>query len=251
MAASRKFGKRRRQAGPAGLVLCLAFVLAAVFLVRAIFVVKRVSVTGNETVGDQVIIGISGIKMGESIFSVDEAEVARAFEKEGLVALKKVDVAWPSDVRLTVGERQQAAVVDYLGISVIVDEWGSVMGVRNDLPTEHLPVVTGFMATSYLTGQPIMSSVYGQFDAMVAVLGAIKSQGLGALVSELNVADLDNLYLMMRGGLLVELGDSSDMNAKLIWLQSSLQKMNDLGLNGGKLDVTSGKSAIFKPNVVG
>lgn len=244
MSASRKSRTRHRQTGPAGLVFCLVLILAAVFVVRGVFVIKRISVSGNETIPDAKIIGEAGLQYGASIFSVDKDEVERAFDSVGEVKLNSVDVVWPNEVRLSVRERTPVAIVDYLGMSVMVDEWSTVIEVKNVLPSDGYPVVTGLSATGYQPGQVIKSSVYGQVDAMTAALGAMKSFSLGSLISELNVGDLDNLYMMTRSGILIKLGDQLNMEDKMNWMQNSLVKITQEGIAAKSIDVTSGRSAI-------
>ena len=246
MAARNRYRRRTRQTGPAGLVLGLVFIVAVIFLVRTVFVVKRVSVSGNETISDDRIRQMSGILLGDSIFSIDRAAVAAGFEREGALALVQVDVAWPGDVRLVVRERVRAAVIDHLGLSVVIDEWGAVIEVQGALPNGDLPVVTGMSVTGYQPGQTITSSVYGQVEAMVAVLNSIRAGRHGALVSELNVSNLDNLYLMTRSGIMVKLGDQLNMDAKLIIMQSVLAQLDGGGRPGDTLDVSSGKDGILR-----
>ncbi|MEA4899396.1 MAG: FtsQ-type POTRA domain-containing protein [Christensenellaceae bacterium] len=245
MAASRRYRSGRRRAGPSGLVLGLVFVLAAGFVVSRVFVVRRVAVSGNERVGDQQIVELSGILPGRSIFTVDRAAVARAFEREGNVALTDVEVVWPDTVRLSVRERTRAAVVNHLGMSIAVDEAGVVIEVLRSLPEGALPVVTGLSATGYQPGRQVRSSVPTQVDAMASVLGAARSQGLTELISELNVSDLDNLYLMTRAGMMVKLGDAASMDAKLMWMQSALNSLTAEGASSGTINVASGKDAIY------
>ncbi len=246
MAASRRYRSGRRRAGPSGLLLGLVFVLAAGFVLSRVFVVKRVAVNGNERVGDQQIVDLSGVMLGRSIFTVDQDAIARAFEREGGIALTDVEVVWPDTVRLSVRERTRAAIVNHLGMSIAVDEAGVVIEVLRALPEGALPVVTGISATGYQPGQPVRSSVPTQVDAMASVLGAARAQGLTELISELNVSDLDNLYLMTRAGMMVKLGDAADMDAKLIWMQSALNSLSAEGVTSGTINVASGKDAIYR-----
>lgn len=249
MASRRKFRRKQAQAGPAGLVLCLVFVVCAVFLLMSkVFVVKRVAVTGNVQVEDADVVTLSGIRLGESIFQIDRTRVFRAFDREGAYRLANVNVSWPDTVELVVLERVPVAVVESLGTSLVVDAEGVVMKRLSELPGDAMPVVTGLAVSQSLVGQPVVSQVSGQVEAMSSVLGTMASQGLGAMVSELNVRDLDNLYLMTRGGMMVTLGDSSNMENKFLWMQSVLTDLAQQGKTTGTLDVTSGQnSAYYSP----
>ncbi|MEG1813435.1 MAG: FtsQ-type POTRA domain-containing protein [Clostridia bacterium] len=231
------------------MILCLALLLAmGILLGTRVFVVKRVVVRGNNKISSADIVKMAGLEPGTSIFWVDLQDVRAGFERMGAVTLQKVTVTWPDTVELIVQERMPSAVVDYLGTAVLVDEQGVVMERLKSLPDAGLPVVTGVNISAINVGQCVASDVAGQCEAMSTVLKALAQAKLLGDVSELNVADLDNLYLMMRGGLVVILGDKSAMQDKLLWMQSVSAQLALEGKTTGKLDVSSGKSAIYAEN---
>ncbi|MEF9895299.1 MAG: hypothetical protein RR843_05940, partial [Clostridia bacterium] len=134
---------------------------------------------------------------------MDTSSIRAGFEHEGALTLENVIVTWPDTVELIVRERVACAVIDYLGTAVLVDEQGVAMQRLKSLPDAGLPVVTGLKVSSVNVGQILGSDVAGQLEATATVLKSLARANLSGQVSELNVADLDNLYLMMRGGLMV------------------------------------------------
>jgi hypothetical protein len=137
-------------------------------------------------------------------------------------------------------------VVNYLGVALVIDDQGYVMEQLGEMPDYGLTVVTGVRATSYQVGQRLMSDVPLQVESMLKVLSAIQAQPLGGRISELNVADLDNMYMMEKGGMMVKIGDETRLKEKLVWMQSVLdQQLYPEGTNTGILDVSSGSSAVY------
>ena len=117
----------------------------------------------------------------------------------------------------------------------------------SDLPADGMPVITGVTVTGCAVGQTVISNVAGQIQAASRVLQALWNSGLQQQVSELNLADLDNLYLITNSGMMVVLGDESAMADKLTWMQAVTQQLAAEGVTTGSLDVSSGTSAIYSP----
>lgn len=247
MATRRRRGVRGRQSGFAGLVLFALLALVVGMLLKSqVFVIRNIEVQGVTTVAPNDVIRKAGLSLGGSLFSADGNKVRQNFEREGLIAFDRLERRLPDTILLVVHERARAAVVNYLGVALVIDENGTVMEQLNEMPSYNLTVVTGLRATSYQVGQRLTSDVPLQVDSMLKVLSAISAEGLSGRISELNVADLDNMYMMEKGGMMVKIGDDTNMKEKLVWMQSVLdQQLYPQGTTTGILDVSSGKSAVY------
>ena len=245
--AARRFHQKRKNR-PAAIVLALvAAVVLALLLGGRVFIVRRISVQGNQLFTDRAIADQSGIDLGQSIFSVDQDAIYSAFVGNGDITLEGVAVHWPDTVELTVRERQGRAYISYLGTALLVDQDMVIMRQLSDLPADGMPVITGVTVTGCAVGQTVISNVAGQIQAASRVLQALWNCGLQQQVSELNLADLDNLYLITNSGMMVVLGDESAMADKLTWMQAVTQQLAAEGVTTGSLDVSSGTSAIYAP----
>lgn len=247
MATRRRRGVRGRQSGFAGLVLFALLALVVGMLLKSqVFVIRNIEVQGVTTVAPNDVIRKAGLSLGGSLFSADGNKVRQNFEREGLIAFDRLERRLPDTILLVVHERARAAVVNYLGVALVIDENGTVMEQLNEMPSYNLTVVTGLRATSYQVGQRLTSDVPLQVDSMLKVLSTISAEGLSGRISELNVADLDNMYMMEKGGMMVKIGDDTNMKEKLVWMQSVLdQQLYPQGTTTGILDVSSGKSAVY------
>jgi len=247
MATRRRRGVRGRQSGFAGLVLFALLALVVGMLLKSqVFVIRNIEVQGVTTVAPNDVIRKAGLSLGSSLFAADGNKVRQNFEREGLIAFDRLERRLPDTILLVVHERARAAVVNYLGVALVIDGDGTVMEQLNEMPSYNLTVVTGLRATSYQVGQRLTSDVPLQVDSMLKVLSAISAEGLSGRISELNVADLDNMYMMEKGGMMVKIGDDTNVKDKLVWMQSVLdQQLYPQGTATGILDVSSGKSAVY------
>ena len=247
MATRKRRRKRHGQVRPAQLIVGTLFVLAAIIVAGRVFVIKHISVTGNQNEPGSRVVELSGLTLGQSIFGINKEAITQSFGRSGAVKLLDVHIAYPDRVELVVREREAVAVINHLGVYILVDEYGEAIAQINALPEATMPVVTGLNSTKIQIGQPVVTSLYGQGEAIEMVLTQLKRQRFIEAVSELNVADLDNIYLMMRSGLLVKLGDISHIAEKIKWVPSSMAELASMGKSGGTLDVTSEKMAVYKP----
>ena len=247
MATNRRRGARGRQSGLSGLLLVALLALAVGVLLRGqVFIVRNIIVDHVETVAPNDVIRKAGLSLGVSVFAVDESRIRQSFEREGLIAFDGLERRLPDTIRLIVHERARRAVVNYLGVALVIDDQGVVMEQLGEMPAYNLTVVTGIHATSYHVGGRLLSDLPMQVETMLKVLSAIGAQGIDSRISELNVADLDNMYMMEQGGMMVKFGDETALQDKLLWMRSVLdQQLYPKGTNRGILDVSSGTSAVY------
>lgn len=246
--AKRRFGRRGRSSGTAGVVACLVFVaVVAALLITRVFVLKNVRVVAEGDVLYEEAVSRSGLILGQNIFSVDTQKLAAAFEYDGRMKLLSAQVEYPDTVSLSIKRRQPSALVDNLGVWILVDDHCEVISHQSALSSGALPVVTGVSVSGCVTGKPLSSNVFGQIEALETMLTALWKANAASLVSELNVSNLETLYMVTRGGMMVEIGDTKNMDEKVLWMTSMLDTLAQEGKNGGTLDVTSGTFAIYAP----
>lgn len=81
---------------------------------------------------------------------------------------------------------------------------------------------------------------------MSAALAAIRQANAVSAVSELNVENPDNMYLVARSGMVVMLGDSENLAGKLLLAGAAMNDLQTRGITQGRLDVRSGTQADFR-----
>lgn len=248
MGTRRNYRRGRGRSGYAGLVLFLLVAVAAgVLLTSTVFVIKDIQVVGNMSVPTPDIVRLSGLEMGTSVFRINADNVKSRFDGVGRVGFEGLNVSYPSTVTIYVRERIGRVLVNYSGLPTVLDEFGYAIEQSREMPSGDLPVVTGLRATGCQVGHQIQSDVVGQVDAMNKVVSRLYQLQYQGLISELNVSDLDNLYLMTRSGMMVKLGDSEQLESKLIWMNSALGELMKDGKTAGIVNVSGGSSAVYQP----
>ena len=66
-----------------------------------------------------------------------------------------------------------------------------------------------------------------------------------SVMSELNLSDRYNIYLVSTSGVQIMLGDEENIPDKLVWAQAVLEKLTQEGVRRGILDVSTGRNAVY------
>ena len=229
-------------------VVALALMLAAwLLLANFVFVVRRVEVRGNEKVPAEDVIRVSGLPLGKFLGKVREQDVAQRLLRDGRMQLVDLQMRLPDKIVLVVSERKSAAMAVYAGKIVILDEECVVMELSNSTPEQTVLYVSGLGVSAVSVGS-VVQAPEDQIAAVRAVLQALQTQNAMGYVSELNVENVDMLYLYSRTGIKIILGSEEQMERKIAWTTSALQDLENRGETKGTLDVSSGSMADFSPD---
>jgi cell division septal protein FtsQ len=226
----------------------LAFLLLAgavwLFLDRSVFVIRDVEVACDEAVDAQSVIRVSGVELGSRLRALDADKVARKVESTGEFEFISVERNYPSTVRLTVRRRVPAAMAEAGGLIVLMDQDGYVISASPEAPDADAVYVTGLDIGAYDIGRQV-SAGEARIAAMGEVIRALGEMDARAYVSELNVADVNGLYIYSRTGIYVALGDEGEMGNKIVLMKYVLADLESRGETSGRLDVSSGDKADF------
>lgn len=226
------------------LMMLAALVLLALFLDNMVFVVKDVEISGSTGMSNDEVIRAAGVDMGGRMRSVDEAQLARNIEKTGILKCDGITKKLPDTLVLEVSMREGRYVSDFGGSIALMDRDCVVISVSRELPEGDNLYVTGLSPRDAVPGRTIGAD-YDRVEALRAIINAVDACGVSGYISEINVEETDALYLYSRTGIRVALGDSSNMQNKLIWMKYALIDLEARGETSGRLDVTSGTQADY------
>ncbi len=223
----------------AAVVILLAVIAGVVLLQKGVFVLRNVWVEGDTRFSNEQVVDYAGLHYGQSMFSLDRETITANVQRNRFLILDSIYIDYPDALILRVRERKPLVALTWMGWLVMLDELGCVMELSGQLDTRlEIPVVTGMDVTAADVGNRVGTRTPAQYDAMEVVVKELESQAVTARVAELNVASLDNLYLVTQEGMKVELGDSTDIEIKIGMMRSTLEELAIQGLYTGLLDVS-------------
>lgn len=249
VASARKKRSRRKTEGFFKFLAVLtALTVALVIVQERFFRLQYVYVIGNEKKTSQQIAAVSGLVKGRNMLGIEEEDIAKAMSKDHTIIFKGMQKEYPGVIYLYIEERDVAAAMQWLGVLYLLDDEGMVMEQRTDstLP-EGLPVVTGLKAGNIYVGQKLSLRSATQLEAYQSIIDELEMQLYADQVSEINLSDAENIYLITREGVTVRLGDSSQMESKIGSVRTAMAYLRQLGSFSGVLDVTHPQNPTFMP----
>lgn len=248
---------RQVKAGPDGhtlrWVLLILGVMALVGLVvySAVFRVRSIYVEGARNIPVQEVIRLSGITEGMNTFAIDDNAVERGIESNRYLSFVCVDKQLPDKVVLQVKERTQAAAVKYCGILYILDNRGMILeeAVENLEAWDHLVAVEGLGIKSCRVGETIGLHHVEQMKIYTELMVELKVMGALDDVKELDLTNVDNLFLVSRDGYSVRMGNAEKLHAKLRSMLLTRDHLNQSGYQnkGGTIDVSAPINPTYIP----
>ncbi len=243
-----RYPKRRNR----GLTFVLALVLAAsaaLFLDKTVFQVRHVTISGNRTVPGAEILSLCGMTESVGIITLNEADVRAGVESHRYLRFVSLEKHYPDSVTITVSERERDAYITVQGITYALDDEGMVLErypAGTEAPAGPLRV-TGLSTRDIRVGEKIVPVNTTQLAAYGAVTEELKIQGALGQFAELNVADVQNIYLTSTDGFVVSFGDQKDIRAKLLTVRGVLEYAHSAALPRGTLDASVPGYATYAP----
>ena len=244
-------------------VLALVFGMAIFFRVGKVKTeepktyLPKVYVSGNEKYTEYDVVQASGIKSGEHLLTLREAEVGgRILEQLPYVTKVRVRIKLPDGVNI---EGEESDVV--YSVQCADDSWwlirsdGVVVEKTNTADSELYTMVQGIRLADPKVGQkavavepemkvdeasgetvPVVTTAADQLKTAISILGFLESSSIIGDAASVDVTNLNNLELWYEDRYQVVLGDSTRLGEKIQIMKAAIEKMNDY--ESGILDVS-------------
>ena len=242
----------RKNSHPLRVLLLIAVFVTAVILVLrfAVFSVKEIRVIGNKSIPAAEIIRVSGIHLGDSIFTLNEKKVEEHITSDYRLLFVYMDREMPGTVTLSVAEREPRCWLTYCGIMYVMDKNRMVL-YESENPDERpidlvevkgLEVRSNTMVGQYVNlGNEQQKSIFRELFQEMKVLSCIDK------IADADISNINSILLATRYGFTVALGDANNIHAKLRSMLLVQDKLVELGYSAGTINVTNPEKPMFIP----
>jgi cell division protein FtsQ len=172
------------------------YLLSNVLTRSSLFVVKRVEVEASGRPGAEEVRRVSGVRPGQSLLTLDAAEVTRRLEAHPWIRHATVVKRLPDGVLLKVLEARPAALVGVKGRLHYMDGEGKVLGkIAPGAPLD-FPMITGLeqeVEAAHHTGMG------RDVQQALSLLRALEAAPVLGSVSEIHVDRSEGLRFVLEG----------------------------------------------------
>lgn len=254
-----RYKKRKKAASQVmSMAVLVVAVLAVLFVLASsqVFKVRNILVVGNRNLLKDEVITQSGVQLGDNLLSLSDTELKKRLEKNRYIEYIGHEFDYRGTLTLRINERLGMGVVNALGLYYVLDAEGMVLECAGSVFPDTVagPKISGFSMddnTRVVIGDKLPVRDNGQLESMRCVLTMLDSVGMLGRISQLDVKNLDNLYLMTTDGAKIVLGDDGSLQTKMLIAREVLAVREPLGtVRGAKIDVSSGREAHYIPDTL-
>ncbi len=137
-------------------ILILSFAYLFIFKTD-IFHIQNIQVIGNKKMtNDEILKASTYMKGGENIFKISKKRGEENLERLPYIKEAKVNRKLPKSIIIHVEEREEVAIIPYIGAFVYIDEeGGNILSIKEKIDQETLPQIFGIELVDVAPGGKI------------------------------------------------------------------------------------------------
>ncbi len=231
-------------------LLAILFGGGIYFMLSPYFNIKVIEVIGNEKITQDEIISLSEIKIDQNTFQIQNARVEEAIKQNAYVETVKVRRKLPDKIQIEITERVPTYMLTFANAYVYINNQGYLLEISKT--ALELPIITGYLTKEedIEAGNRLCMEDLERLDDVLQIMKSAKSNGIGDLVTKINIADKQNYILELeKENKTVHLGDISNLSTKMLYIISILEENKEVE---GEILVNTdlnNKGAIFRKKV--
>lgn len=187
--------------------------------------IRSVTVEGNTQYDNEAIIAVSGLEVGQSVFSINKGQTAKRLKREfAYVRGVDIDVSFKREVTIRITQAQEMGAVYANGGWVVVDENG--IGLQKILIESERP-----LRRMYLKGAGTLTDEIGKqvlnersLAIIAEICTAFDLYQLGD-VSEIDMTNLTDIRVNWKNQIDIALGNDSNLTYEIAVAATSIPKI--------------------------
>ena len=207
--------------------------------------IQRIEVEGNTTIPRADVLSQAGINVGEHILLVNTGEARARLLENPLIQDATIQRVYPDKLRIIIQERQPIAAIAGGGSYAIIDAEGYVISIEKS-PGDLLEVF-GMGSTGFQVNQRLGETGDFYSNILISVIEALNQAGIAEDMQSLDMTQPLSVNLESKDGYTIHLGQTEDLLDKLANLPAIIQRLEEMGLQGGTIDLAVQGDPVYSP----
>lgn len=204
-------------------ILFIIVILCAMF--SPLFNIKEIEINGNEIITKNEIISLSKIQIEENTFKLNKSKIKKQIKENAYIQDVKITRKLPSTILIEVEEREPAYLLEYAGSYVVIDKQGYMLEIKTEKIS--LPIIQGEATetSNFTVGNRLCTEDLEKLAVVSKIVELAKVNDIYTIITGIDISNKENIKLIFESEEKVaHLGDSSNMNTKILMVKSILEK---------------------------
>ncbi len=198
---------------------------------------KNIVLEGNEQVESEEIINLSNLVINRNIFKYNLKEIEKDIISHPYIKESKVQRKLPRTITIEVKERQEYAIIPYMGSYIYIDEENIVLKASDSyIANDHI-LITGVEFKSFKVGEKIEATNDKGLRVVMDLLKAAKMTSIFEMISEINITEENNIRLITFDGVDVLLGEGKNPAYLMVALDEILVNLYTKNIRNVVIDM--------------
>lgn len=187
-----------------------------------LLIIKSINIEGIDQIEESVILDLSGINYNDQLFGFKHFDVESKIEKHPYVRIANVKRKNFNTINIVVREREEYAIIPYMGSYVTLDENKFVLKVSDGILESNICIITGIEFTSFNIGDQAQAENIQSLDVAYQVLGAAREADILDMISEINIDENEHIKIVTFNGIEALLGHIENPAYSVLALKEAL-----------------------------
>ncbi len=236
--------KNRKKIILAGFVIIVLIFIGYLFLPNFYF--SNSIILGETSLSKKEILELSKIDNDKNIYRISINKAEKNILSNPYIKSIKIKRKFPSTLIFSIKQRFEAAIIPVTGGYAIIDEDGFVLKIQTSVATMQKPMISGIKPVKVQLGQKIPLENEEQFSLILSMISVSQNARLLESISDINLKNLNNIYMTTANGISVLLGDGAGLNDKMLRLNKILVDLHTKGIHHGIIDMRYNSNPVYR-----
>lgn len=225
------------------LLFVLTIILMYLFVFKTdFFNIRNIKVVGNNKISYEQIVRASMCNKGENIFKISKKKGKESLERLPYVKEANIKRRLPKGLIIEIDERQEAAIIPYIGSYVFIDDEGYILNIVEQIEHVNLPQIFGLELDDLKTGNNLFN-ILGR-NSIEEFIKFSHESNLLLLMKYINFTDNSNTMIELIDGIKVAFGPLDNVKYKLRFLIKILDDIEKKDINAKQILLNKGDNPI-------
>jgi len=217
------------------------------FLMSPFFNIKEITIEGENRISAKQIENLSGLNIGQNIFNFSKIRVKENIKTNPYISTVEINRSLPNKISIKVTERIATFMIEIGGAYVYLDNQGYALELSNE--KLELPIITSLNIdeVTFRPGDRLNNEDLIKLEQVITIVTAMKSNELYDKLISIDISDTSNYVLQMTDKKTVYLGDTNNLNVKMLYIKKILE--TEEGIEGTIFLTGSNKEVFFREKI--